>query len=630
MFLEVLSKVALSEFLKSATRYLSSSGIKLLGTEKDINESLCSHMEFIVNWSKQISFAELRKGKPTDENYIPLELTVMPLRKREDVNEVLPKVRLIELLNDDNHLVILGQPGAGKTTSMKNLCLQMLTCNDIGSRYSFPILIRLREINSGSKFDINKRILEITNLKVEIAEGDDEGEYKIRVAAAKILNELKPLLILEGFDEISSSKVKNDFLNQLDLLTKSVSDCKIIITSRTADFVYNFDNVRSYEISPLDDQQITMFAKKWLEENDQNFLKELKSTPFYDTAVKPLTIATLCAIYERTRRIPDKPKSVYRRVVGLLLNEWDEERRIIRNSKFQEFESDRKEEFLSRFSYELTTSTRESYFSFNDIEAIYELISQDFGLESKDIKNVINEIESHSGLFLQVSHDSFEFSHKSLQEFLAADYLVKLPSIKSDFNYLSTIPNELAIAVTLSSDSSEYFCSLVNIFFKELLTDKDIRPLVKQLKKENLVPRHMVQDKAVAGLTIRKTNFIMKFVNRLLLEKPDFNSSDRVCLSLLCLYSMYYENCVLSNSEGQLDMFAIDGLLSQFVEFTKIIIKRNKKAVVKSHYQIAKKAFTTDEIYELELISNDKTLPKTLYCPREIVVIFKLIDGQDH
>ena len=247
MISEIIAKAAIGEFLKSATKNLNSVGVKLLSTEKDMNESLSSHMEFIVNWSKKISFAELRKGKPTEESYIPLELSVMPLRKRENTSEILPRVRLAELLKDDNHLVILGQPGAGKTTSMKNLCLQVLMENSIGSKYNFPILIRLREINTDSSFDLNKRILDVANMKVENIEG--EGEYHIRVAAARFLNDLKPILILEGFDEISSDKTKKDFLDQIDVLTKSVSSCKIIITSRTADFLYNFDNLKSWRQS---------------------------------------------------------------------------------------------------------------------------------------------------------------------------------------------------------------------------------------------------------------------------------------------------------------------------------------------------------------------------------------------
>ena len=621
MIKELIIKKVVTGFLNRVTQQLIQVGVSLQSTEQDMCESLSSHMEFIINWANKISFAELQKGKLTRDSYIPLELTVMPMRKRENIQEELPKTKIINLVNDvDCHLVVLGQPGAGKTTSMKNLCLQLLSGDQVSEKYNFPLLIRLREISHINDFSINKKILEIANLKIENL--SEEDDYKERVTAAQFLEEMRPILILEGFDEISSNDVKEELLNQLDVLTKSVSKCKIIVTSRTADFIYNFDNVQNYEISPLSDSQISAFTEKWLGDDYEKFLSELKETPFYDTAVKPLTIANLCAIYERIGRIPDKPKTVYKRVVGLLLNEWDEERRVKRNSKYLEFESDRKEEFLSRFSYELTTSTKDNYFSTKTIGVIYNKICHDFGLDKNELKEVINEIESHSGLFLQVGYDCFEFSHKSIQEYLAADYLVKLPNLRADFEYLSSIPNELAIAITISSNSSMYFCELMKSFLQEFLMNRDVSGFNLERKKALVNSKLKAQKKTLVDLKLRKTNFMMKFVNRLILEKPDFNSSDEICLALLSLYTIYYENCVLSDSEGQLDMFSIDSLLSQFIEFSKAVIKRNQEPSINLQYKIAEQAFTTDEIYILKLVSADEDLPQSLYCPKDMIQIF--------
>ncbi len=45
------------------------------------------------------------------------------------------------------------------------------------------------------------------------------------------------------------------------------------------------------------------------------FTEQIKKSPFADTAIRPLTIAHLCAIFERAGRIPDKPKTFYRKIV---------------------------------------------------------------------------------------------------------------------------------------------------------------------------------------------------------------------------------------------------------------------------------------------------------------------------
>jgi hypothetical protein len=69
---------------------------------------------------------------------------------------------------------------------------------------------------------------------------------------------------------------------------------------------------------------------------------------------------------------------------------------------------------------------------------------------SSRIKNARpNEVETHTGLILKSGHDRFEFSHKSLQEYLAAEFTVKMPSKPSNMIDLQIMPNELAIATAI-------------------------------------------------------------------------------------------------------------------------------------------------------------------------------------
>jgi predicted NACHT family NTPase len=67
---------------------------------------------------------------------------------------------------------------------------------------------------------------------------------------------------------------------------------------------------------------------KWIRDQSaaERFLVELSKSPYADTAMKPLLLAHLCAIYERIGAIPEQPKVVYRKIVALLLEEWDQER----------------------------------------------------------------------------------------------------------------------------------------------------------------------------------------------------------------------------------------------------------------------------------------------------------------
>jgi hypothetical protein len=103
---------------------------------------------------------------------------------------------------------------------------------------------------------------------------------------------------------------------------------------------------------------------------------------------------------------------------------------------------DRKAEFLANLAYNLTISVKRSAFTKDDLVHAYEKMFDNFGLPRGDAAKVANELESHTGLFVQGGYELFEFSHKSLQEYLTAEFIVKLPAIPSG-NILTILPNEL-------------------------------------------------------------------------------------------------------------------------------------------------------------------------------------------
>jgi hypothetical protein len=278
------------------------------------------------------------------------------------------------------------------------------------------------------------------------------------------------------------------------------------------------------------------------------------SSPFADAAIRPLTIAHLCAIYERAGRIPDKPKTVYRKIVNLLLEEWDEQRSVKRQSSYANFEVDRKFEFLTNLAYVLTTSARGAVFRKKDLINAYEKIHENFGLPLGEAAKVANELESHTGLFIQAGYELFEFSHKSLQEYLTAEFIVRLPAVPRHPSLLLNIPNELAIATAISSQASQYLTHLIFERFSGL------RP---------------------------KFGFIRAFVTRLLLESPDFERTTAVGSALLALYSQYLQ--AFQSQSKQLSLFVYDQLASEFSALGGMIKDRVPISELLDTYQVVSK-----------------------------------------
>lgn len=593
MIKEIILKELSKKVIEIASKSIKNTNVKFHSKEKDIIESLSHHLRSVNSWSSEVNFSDLKHVKSTTKVYVELQLYFQPLRVRITENEESEKFELRNIFkHSENHIALLGQVGSGKTTSLKYFCQSLLFNEGIfESQLCYPILIKLNEFNSTSKEnDYSKNIIfdaliKILGIRFEFQGIEDKAIDNVKESVLiKFLNENKVLLLLDGFDEITFKNRRDVVLSEFECLSANVYFSKIILTSRTSDYRYSISNVKVYEICSLNDEQIEKFAEKWLEnEIDKiDFLRKIKKSPFYDTAIRPLTIAHLCAIYERNKNIPEKPKTVYRKIVMLLLEEWNQQRHIFRPSKYAKFENDRKFDFLSSLAFNLTTSNSSSSFSKHNLKSVYNKIYQDFDLEKEEMTNVIDELESHNGLILQSGFEKYEFAHKSIQEYLTAEYIVRLPKIPESRNITAKLPNEFAVAIAISSKPSEYFIDFVEL-------------IVVNLK--------------LGG------QFIKPFINRLLLEKVDFNKNTNVAISALKLYSIYIQS--EQNEMSQLSLFYIDDLLLQFENFIEEIFKRNDKKDFFENYEVIEEIPSSDGIIicKLKLLPfSSNRFPRNLYC----------------
>lgn len=569
-------------------------------TQDETFSKLSNHIKEIERWASIIGFRDLREDKQLHSVYIELDTYLMPINthiSEKEKSYVKPLQNAV--FDTNNHCIILGQPGAGKTTSLKKVCTQILENSSSTSTFAnnIPILLRFRDLNSNfSERPIFNHLLSIFPLKFQFknnGDGDsklqkDELEHITDKTVYSFINHIKPVIILDGFDEISTHSGKEIVVNEVRSLANKLDDVKIILSSRSGEFSYKIDNSSTFEIAPLTSDQISEFVHKWLnnKEEAKKFLSDVKTSPFSDTSIKPLSLAHLCAIYERIGQIPDRPKTVYRKVVNLLLEEWDEQRSIKRASAFMEFQSDRKFEFLTHLAFYFTTKIKTSTFSREQLISAYMYCCKNFNLPQNQVSEVVNEIESHSGLLLEAGYEKYEFVHKSLQEYLTAEYLVKLPSfsnVKNEFQFLGA---ELAIATSISSNPSLFFIETILNYFSQL----------------NL-----------------PTSFYDSFISRLIQENPDFYKEELIVISSCVLLSLWINK---GNSSGKTRInwdFPIqkENTYNELVK--KLLVKNDLKEFLK-YYKIDK-AQTNSSLVKLERksIIKDYKIPATLFLPANFI-----------
>lgn len=612
MLKEYLFKKALDLAFERARIYLAEAQSSLLSNPTTVEAALDLHLNTVRRWSEEVQIADSKAAKRTRSIYVHLDAFVYPRRMRVEPTERIESISLDAALeHSKEHIVLLGQPGAGKSTSMKYVSQRLLTDeNFLADRAAFPLLLRMQDLNTTlAKQQTPKgeilcdRVIfaafaNLFGLTFRFAQKPVKKEQQNEAAGLAegvimtFLEELRPLIIIEGFDELASHELREIALREIRALARQLSKARIVITSRTGEFPFHVENCSHFEICPLTREQITEFAKKWLESsaNADRFIKEIGLSPFADTAIKPLTLAHLCAIYERIGKIPDKPKTVYRKVVSLLLEEWDEQRSVRRISRYGEFSSDRKFEFLAHLSYELSLETSVNKFDLRMLSRIYARICGNFGLTGSEAKNVLAELETHTGLFVQAGFESYEFAHRSLREYLTAEYIVRLPTLLRSPELIEKLANELAIAITISSNPSSYLTELV----LSVLVNNAFTP-----------------------------EFYATFVTRLLQEKPDFNLHEDVALALITLYSLYLDNSLAGSHGGQLNLILMDSLTQQFEDLMKRVSQRNLPALTRKLYaeEGVRQASDGTEIVILRRRREfgDPRLPESVYARRRFL-----------
>ena len=234
------------------------------------------------------------------------------------------------------------------------------------------------------------------------------------------------------------------------------------MTSRKSEIRKTIDGFVSYEISPLTPKQIISISSKWFGDN-KDFITELEKKPYKDLANRPIFLTFLLILFKRYSSLPAQPSEIYDEIVMLIIEDWDKYRGIYRTSKYVDFKSRKKMKFLSELSYLLTYKIKQIVFSSKELENIYIAIHEKYNLPLEEMKDVVSEIESHTGLITEAGFKSFEFSHLSLQEFLCAKHLVDLPCSQTTINYFFDYPEPISIAISISTEPSIWFSNFTRL-----------------------------------------------------------------------------------------------------------------------------------------------------------------------
>ncbi len=343
-------------------------------------------------------------------------------------------VDALDILRQSSNVLLLGKPGAGKTTFLKYVALQCLAQQY--RSHCVPVFLTLRY---GLSSRTSSPGTESFRLLAHLTElGKNAGLSDLQCQT--LLQEGGFLLLLDGLDEVSSDHL-NEILQDIQSFSQTYPKNPCILTTRLSSNPPYLPGFLDVEVDDFGRDQIQTFAQQWFRANlskpetsdlkTQQFLEaldKLDNQPLKELVTTPILLSLLCSVFLARCDFPKQRSKLYQAGLDILLQRWDQSRGIQRDQTYQHWSVAEKLRLLGKIA---ATTFEKGHYYFEKSELLEIII--DYGQELESTKThldrealylesetILQAIQLQHGLIVERARDVYSFSHLTFQEYLTA------------------------------------------------------------------------------------------------------------------------------------------------------------------------------------------------------------------
>ena len=264
------------------------------------------------------------------------------------------RIPLTHLLSSHNRLLVIGEPGGGKTTFLpfiaSVLAKDILGQGEPGLKSHLglsverppliPIFIRLSAVAGALK----KGRADIGGTCVWRVLSETMVELFGRAKAAllqKLLDDGRCALLLDGLDEEPNLNVRKQMVAVTDAVLHHWGKNLIVLSSRPFGYqvVSALENMATAHIDAFGEEEILEFLNRWAtalfpdeeERSRKAYLPELKSAVMNIPRIRrmaknPVMLTCLCVVHWNEKKLPEGKANLLEAVLRWLLNAKEEKR----------------------------------------------------------------------------------------------------------------------------------------------------------------------------------------------------------------------------------------------------------------------------------------------------------------
>ncbi|MEM7253286.1 MAG: SUMF1/EgtB/PvdO family nonheme iron enzyme [Pseudomonadota bacterium] len=340
---------------------------------------------------------------------------------------------MLRMATDDERFpVVLGEPGAGKTTALRKLLSHTLSAPEsLGlPAGTVPVFLRLRAL-SGDKPP--KNLAAFIEAELTAHFGDKFSGY-----GEPLWERGRLLLLLDGLDEISNAAERLRAVHFLESELTVPRDRQIhaVVSSRFTGYggdILLGDRFMSFAVRELDEDDVDELVRLWfrvsiahtgLSPEDsrargERLCQTLKEADYSTQQIavmvsNPLLLTLLCIVVMQGGQIPKRRTDFYRECLRTLLVRWVAQRD---HKPLLEFEIALS--VLADVAWTMHTAGRRDDLSPFEFIGLADRRFETLGPETPDSADVFDWLVDATGVLTEYATGHYGFAHLGFQEYLA-------------------------------------------------------------------------------------------------------------------------------------------------------------------------------------------------------------------